>query len=84
MRVATRRMRAAWRVFGDAYDPDRTKVFRRRLRELAGLLGAVRDLDVLIEATEAYGEAIGSSRPGRPAVPCWPPGETIATWPASS
>ncbi len=61
MRVATRRMRAAWRVFGDAYDPVRTKAFRRRLRELAGLLGAVRDLDVLIEATEAYGEAIGSS-----------------------
>jgi len=60
MRVATRRMRAAWRVFGDAYDPGRTKLFRRRLRELAALLGGVRDLDVLIEATEAYGEAIGA------------------------
>jgi CHAD domain-containing protein len=60
MRVATRRMRAAWRVFGDAYDPGRTKLFRRRLRELATLLGGVRDLDVLIEATEAYGEAIGA------------------------
>jgi CHAD domain-containing protein len=61
MRVATRRMRAAWRVFGDAYDPGRTKLFRRRLRELATLLGGVRDLDVLIEATEAYGEAMGAS-----------------------
>lgn len=60
MRVATRRMRAAWRVFGDAYDPSRTKLFRRRLRELAALLGGVRDLDVLIEATEAYGGAIGA------------------------
>jgi CHAD domain-containing protein len=60
MRVASRRMRAAWRVFGDAYQPDKTKVYRRRLRELAGLLGGVRDLDVLIEATEAYAEAIGS------------------------
>ncbi|HLY14849.1 MAG TPA: CHAD domain-containing protein, partial [Candidatus Limnocylindrales bacterium] len=59
MRVATRRMRAAWRVFGDAYQPDRTRSFRRRLRELAALLGGVRDLDVLIEATEAYGQAIG-------------------------
>jgi len=59
MRVATRRMRAAWRVFGDAYQPDRTRSFRRRLRELAALLGGVRDLDVLIEATEAYGAAIG-------------------------
>jgi CHAD domain-containing protein len=60
MRVATRRMRAAWRVFGDAYRPDRTKAYRSRLRELAGLLGAVRDLDVLIEATEVYAKAIGA------------------------
>jgi CHAD domain-containing protein len=60
MRVATRRMRAAWRVFGDAYRPEKTRPYRRRLRELAGLLGAVRDLDVLIEATEAYAQAIGS------------------------
>jgi CHAD domain-containing protein len=60
MRVATRRMRAAWRVFGDAYRPAKTRPYRRRLRELAGLLGAVRDLDVLIEATEAYAQAIGS------------------------
>ncbi len=59
MRVATRRMRAAWRVFGDAYNPDKTKAYRRRLRELAALLGGVRDLDVLIEATEAYAQAIG-------------------------
>src|ERR1019366_5309367 len=69
MRVATRRMRAAWRVFGDAYRPEKTKAYRRRLRELAGLLGAVRDLDVLIEATEAYGEAIGSPRRGRVGAP---------------
>jgi CHAD domain-containing protein len=60
MRVATRRMRAAWRVFGDGYQPHRTRLFRRRLRELAALLGGVRDLDVLIEATEAYGQAIGA------------------------
>ncbi len=60
MRVATRRMRAAWRVFGGAYRPDRTSSFRRRLRELAALLGSVRDLDVLIDATEAYGDAIGA------------------------
>lgn len=59
MRVATRRMRAAWRVFGDAYQPEKTKAFRNRLRDLAGLLGAVRDLDVLIEATAAYGDVIG-------------------------
>jgi CHAD domain-containing protein/adenylate cyclase class IV len=54
MRVATRRMRAAWRVFGEGFQKVRTKRHRRRLREVAGRLGAVRDLDVLIEAGEAY------------------------------
>ena len=54
MRVATRRMRAAWRVFGDGFRPGRTKRYRGRLREIAGRLGAVRDLDVLLEAADAY------------------------------
>ena len=58
MRVSTRRMRAAWRVFGDGFRPERTTKFRRRLRTLAARLGAVRDLDVLIEATEAFGSAL--------------------------
>jgi CHAD domain-containing protein len=54
MRVATRRQRAAWRVFGDAFDADRTERYRKRLKAVAADLGAVRDLDVLIEAAEAY------------------------------
>ena len=54
MRVATRRQRAAWRVFGDAFDLDRTDRHRRRLKLVARDLGGVRDLDVLIEAGEAY------------------------------
>ena len=54
MRVATRRQRAAWRVFGDAFDAARTKRYRKRLRAVASDLGDVRDLDVLIEALEAY------------------------------
>ncbi len=54
MRVATRRQRAAWRVFGDAFDTDRTDRYRRRLKLVATDLGGVRDLDVLIEAGEAY------------------------------
>ena len=54
MRVATRRMRAAWRIFGEGFRPGRTKRYRTRLREVAGRLGAVRDLDVLIEAGEKY------------------------------
>ena len=54
MRVATRRQRAAWRVFGPAFRRGRTKRYRAGLREIARRLGAVRDLDVLIEAADHY------------------------------
>jgi CHAD domain-containing protein len=54
MRVATRRQRAAWRVFGASFRAGRTKRHRTGLREVARRLGAVRDLDVLIEAAEIY------------------------------
>jgi CHAD domain-containing protein len=54
MRVATRRQRAAWRVFGSAFRPGRTKRYRTGLREMASRLGAVRDLDVLLEAADQY------------------------------
>ena len=54
MRVATRRQRAAWRVFGDSFRTARTKRFRKGLRETATRLGAVRDLDVLLEAADQY------------------------------
>ena len=54
MRVATRRQRAAWRVFGASFRPGRTKRYRNGLREIAARLGAVRDLDVLLEAADAY------------------------------
>jgi CHAD domain-containing protein len=54
MRVATRRQRAAWRVFGGSFDTERTRRHRRRLRAVAADLGGVRDLDVLIEEAEAY------------------------------
>jgi CHAD domain-containing protein/adenylate cyclase class IV len=54
MRVATRRQRAAWRVFGDAFRAGRTKNHRSRLRDVATRLGAVRDLDVLLEAADTY------------------------------
>jgi CHAD domain-containing protein len=54
MRVATRRQRAAWRVFGSAFRPGRTKRYRSGLREIASRLGAVRDLDVLLEAADHY------------------------------
>ena len=54
MRVATRRMRAAWRVFGDGFRDSRTQRLRARLRVLAGRLGTVRDFDVLIEGASAH------------------------------
>lgn len=54
MRVATRRQRAAWRVFGPSFRVARTKRFRNGLREIASRLGAVRDLDVLLEAADQY------------------------------
>jgi CHAD domain-containing protein len=55
MRVATRRMRAALRLFEDAL-PERGRWFREELRWLAGSLGDVRDLDVQIHRLEAWRE----------------------------
>ena len=65
MRVATRRQRAAWRVFGAAFDQKRTARHQRRLKEVARDLGAVRDLDVLIEAAQGYQKKLPSAE--RPA-----------------
>ena len=45
MRVATRRMRAALKLFEDAL-PERARWFREELRWVARALGDVRDLDV--------------------------------------
>lgn len=73
MRVATRRMRAAWRVFGDGFRPERTKRFRRRLQLIAARLGTVRDLDVLIEATGAFAETLPAGERGglQPLLDAW-------------
>ena len=54
MRVATRRQRAAWRVFGETYRATRTKRYRAGLKTLAARLGAVRDMDVLLEGADEY------------------------------
>ncbi len=54
MRVATRRMRAAYRVFAPYFDPKTIKPFNKSLRRTGQTLGAVRDLDVLLEKAEAY------------------------------
>jgi CHAD domain-containing protein len=58
MRVATRRQRAAWRVFGSSFRRGRTRRYRDGLREVARRLGGVRDLDVQLEAADAYRAAL--------------------------
>ncbi len=59
MRVATRRMRAAWRVFDDSFRAGRTRKIRRRLEKIADRLGAARDLDVMIDGLEKYRSGLG-------------------------
>jgi triphosphatase len=53
MRVATRRTRAALSLFEDAL-PVRARHVRSELGWLAGILGAVRDLDVQLERMEGW------------------------------
>ncbi len=59
MRVSARRMRAAWRVFGDGFERDAVRHYRGELREIGAQLGRVRDLDVLIELVEGHGARRG-------------------------
>ncbi|MEJ7752798.1 MAG: CHAD domain-containing protein [Candidatus Limnocylindrales bacterium] len=58
MRVATRRMRAAWRVFDGAYRPKAQKRYVRELREVASTLGGVRDMDVQLEDLARYAKGL--------------------------
>jgi CHAD domain-containing protein len=60
MRVATRRLRAAWRLFEDAYRPKRGRRAVRDLKRLATALGVVRDLDVLVAGLDGWTSAGGS------------------------
>jgi len=66
MRVATRRMRAAWRVFDGAYRPKVQRRYVRELRTIARVLGEVRDIDVLLEDLDAYVAKLPA--PGRQAI----------------
>lgn len=58
MRVATRRMRAALRVFGDFYEPKAIAPFNKGLRRTTRALGFVRDLDVFEEKAGHYLETL--------------------------
>ena len=66
MRVATRRMRAAWQVFEGAYRPKVQRRYVKELRSVARALGDVRDIDVLLGDLDAY--IAGLTTPGREAV----------------
>ena len=54
MRVATRRMRAALRVFGDYLDMDAFRPHLKLMQETGRELGTVRDLDVFRIKTQVY------------------------------
>jgi CHAD domain-containing protein len=63
MRVATRRMRAAFRVFGDYLDMEQMAPFLKGLRRTGRALGAVRDLDVFWEKTQHYLDNLPPEQP---------------------
>ncbi len=54
MRVATRRMRSAFRVFAPYFDPDVLRPSLKGLRRTGRALGRVRDLDVFMEKAQNY------------------------------
>jgi CHAD domain-containing protein len=66
MRVATRRMRAAWRVFNGAYRQGLQRRYVGELRQVAQTLGAVRDMDVQLERLRDY---LSSGATGAPIEP---------------
>ncbi|MBN1451877.1 MAG: CHAD domain-containing protein [Anaerolineales bacterium] len=65
MRVATRRMRAAFEVFGPFFKPKAIKSHLKGLRATGRALGRVRDLDVFMEKAEHHLETLPKGeRPG--------------------
>jgi CHAD domain-containing protein len=54
MRVATRRLRAAFEVFSEAFEPQSMKPYLKGLRATGRALGSVRDLDVFMEKAQRY------------------------------
>lgn len=58
MRVATRRMRSAFRLLEEYYKTKRTRPYASFLKQIAARLGAVRDIDVLIEDLEKQRPAL--------------------------
>jgi len=59
MRVATRRMRSALRLLEPYYKSKTVRTFRAQLKKTADALGAVRDLDVMIDNLSKFQAAQG-------------------------
>lgn len=57
MRVATRRMRAAFEVFDGAFKPGAIKAHLQGLKATGRALGRVRDLDVFMEKAQIFQKA---------------------------
>lgn len=72
MRVATRRMRAAFALFEPHYDAKVIGPFGKGLRRTGRTLGAVRDLDVLLEKARAYAAGLPAEAGGvEPLLAAW-------------
>jgi CHAD domain-containing protein len=56
MRVATRRMRSAFRLFRPFFKTNAIKPLNHALRDVARLLGEVRDLDVFMEKAQHFAQ----------------------------
>ena len=64
MRVATRRARATLRVAPGVVEPEQAESLRAELAWLGGVLGAVRDLDVLTAHLKSESEALEAAERG--------------------
>jgi CHAD domain-containing protein len=62
MRVATRRMRSAFDIFSPAFDPKTMKRYLNGLRKVGRVLGAVRDMDVILENGLTYQKNLKENR----------------------
>lgn len=73
MRVATRRMRAAFEVFGEAFNSKALKPHLKGLRATGRALGSVRDLDVFMEKAQHYLESLPEEQRGglQPLLDAW-------------
>jgi CHAD domain-containing protein len=61
MRVATRRMRAAFKLFNNEFSKKAIKRLGTGLRTTGRILGEVRDLDVLVEKLQQYRQSLAES-----------------------